>query len=254
MIALRGAGGVVLLPSVAAIGSFFCAVMVASALGLHDSFVAATLVPPTLVALGVMRLLGRPSLTVGSDGLLVREGRRETFLPYRALHSVVLAGGPGVASRSTDMIVNGLDGRDHLLRPTGRRSEVEAVASRIEAAILRHRTTNGDGLRGDLLERGGRSLSRWRADLEGSGQSFRTLAIPADHLTALLGDPYAPTEQRIGAALALRGESRARVRVVAAETVDPAVRAALDVLAEDDIDDARLEAALPSSLRRRSRA
>ncbi len=243
VVALRTSAAGLLLGGLGATLVFAACSVLAFTWGLRATFLAAV-IGPTLATLFGISLLGRSSLSIGADGLLLREGRRRTFLSYRSLRSVGLTGDDESTGRYTALLLRGVDGKERTVATRGERAEVKAIAARIEQALERHQLAHQRRVPGDLLARGQRSIARWRADLSGAQSSFRQLALPDEELLAVLTDPGAPTEQRVGAGLALRGEARARVRVAAAASADPAVRVALEAISEDEIDEARLEAAL----------
>jgi hypothetical protein len=149
------------------------------------------------------------------------------------------------------LLLRTTDGKERAVNTRGSRASLEALVTRIEEASARHRATDERSLHGELLARGDRTVARWRAELEGGAHAFRSMALPAEELALVLDDPHALPDERVGAALALRGASRgapaeasARIRVAAASTQDRSLRVALELLAEDEVDDTRLEAAL----------
>ncbi len=78
--------------------------------------------------------------------------------------------------------------------------------------------------------------------------SFRAQALAPEDAGEVLGDPTATTEQRIGAAVALRAlgdeASTDGIRVAASGTAEPRLRVALEKIAEDADAAAEIEAAL----------
>jgi hypothetical protein len=244
VLALRSSGAALLLGVMGAVTAFVTAIAAAALLRLHDTFLATVLAPTLAALVGIPFVLGRSSLTIAEDGLLLREGRRRTFVSYRSLRSVGVTGDDSSVGYYTALLLRGVDGKERTVATRGERAEVKAIAGRIEAALGCHQVAHQHRVPVDLLARGQRSIARWRADLSGAQASFRQLALPEEELLAVLTDPGAPTEQRIGAGLALRGEARARIRVAAAASADPVVRVALEAVAEEEIDEPRLEAAL----------
>jgi hypothetical protein len=201
------------------------------------------------------RRYARRRMLVGLDGVRLVGAWRTTFLPYAALRQVtpewVHLRAPERAQAKELEPANAFYLRrrsgDAILVPLAGHpaDEVEALRRRIEAGIERSRAAPRAAL--DVLARGGRTVLDWRVDLErATRQSFRTAALPQDEIDAVLADPAAPAEARVGAALALRamGDAQLRVRVAAESTASPRVRAALEAAAEDEIDDARIAAAL----------
>lgn len=91
----------------------------------------------------------------------------------------------------------------------------------------------------------------WRDDLValvGSAGAYRAPPLSAADLEAVLEAENASAEHRLGAALALRALAtddaapRRRIRIAAERTASPAIRAALDEVAESDDERAYLDA------------
>jgi hypothetical protein len=112
------------------------------------------------------------------------------------------------------------------------------LAARIEAA----RTLGGDRSAppdAALLERAGRSTEVWREALRALAEpgGYRERALRIEDLEAVLADPRAPPERRVGAAIALGNDdaTRARVRILADACADPDLEAALEAAADGEI-------------------
>jgi hypothetical protein len=97
--------------------------------------------------------------------------------------------------------------------------------------------------------RRGRSIEAWRAAIVGPREGgYRGLRVEDDDALSVLEDLRAPTELRIGAALALRGTTDPalgrRVRVAVYACPDDDLRAALSEAAYGDLDAGTLDRAL----------
>lgn len=104
-----------------------------------------------------------------------------------------------------------------------------------------------DALAGARRARSRRGVEAWRARLLATdGASFRVSSTSSDDIAAVLDDPSAPREARIGAALALANDpaGRPKIRVAAEATAAPALRIALEQVEAGTLDAASLEASL----------
>ena len=130
--------------------------------------------------------------------------------------------------------------------------QISGIVSRITDAIAASEQKRTDVT--SSLARGSRSIAEWRAWLRTAATAsggFRDATLPVESLEALLADPGASTEERIGAAIALRESGvlgpanvQNRIRVAAEATANPHVRVALLAAAEDEIDETVLDKAL----------
>lgn len=177
-----------------------------------------------------------PVLEVGSDALHVTTGFRKLRIPRGDIASVA-------SFAPASLIIERKNGKKLRVLPLALDpARVDAAAEVIDARL-------GDRPappRAAAFERGGRALPEWRAGLRTAvDPSYRAAAASIEDAAAVLDSPSATTEQRIGAALALRvaGEPLDRVRIAAEGTVDPKVRVVLDAISEG-ADDARLEETL----------
>ena len=197
------------------------------------------------------------SLTLGHDGLLLVRGDSRTFYSFARVHSVLstpmTADGTSARSQALLVLKGGGDVRLFWSAP-GKLAEFLDRVARIEAARQRYAQAAPLAL-DDKLARGGRSITAWKADLAGAKPTFRDSGEPVESLAAVLTSAHAPVDERIGAALALRvvaedPAARHCIRSAASATADPALRDALEAVAEDDVDDRRLEAALARTVSR----
>jgi hypothetical protein len=131
--------------------------------------------------------------------------------------------------------------------------QISGVVDRIVEAL--QRTETMPATIADALDRGARPLGEWRTWIRSavSGRGgFRDVVLPAEAIERVLEAAGTKPEQRVGAALALRElrpnahpeDARLRIRVAAEASADPHMRALLEAVAEDEIDDAKLEALL----------
>jgi hypothetical protein len=187
------------------------------------------------------RLIRAPVVTVGNDGVWVQTfGFKKRFI---AIGDIVMAHqasvGGAVRLKLRDNSIVHLAG---FLVDPGRR---DAAAIHIRTLLARHAELQKSSV---ALAREGRSVREWREHLrrvvEGAG--YR-VAAASDSLADLVGAPGVTSEERIGAALALRvaGEANVpRIRIAAEQCVDPKTRAALEAAAQDEIDEQAIEKAL----------
>jgi hypothetical protein len=190
---------------------------------------------------------GFPKVIVGIDGVRIEGGLRRTFLPYSDIHAVhAHASGARIAHKNGQTVNLATIGQSH--------EQIGALVHRIEQG----RTAHARSERRDLgvLAVQGRSIRAWREDLKRvalAPPGFRDHAFSRDDFERLLADPRAPSEQRIGAALALRAldpEAATRIRVAATASANDELRTALEACAsssDDEIDEAALTPALAAS-------
>ncbi|AUX46441.1 hypothetical protein SOCE26_079470 [Sorangium cellulosum] len=222
-------GFIALLPFIAAHGA-------RSFAGVTAAWLALSLVPTWL-----LRRAARPvQIVIGSDGVRVVRPFSTTWLPYAEL--------TGVETYYEQLFLFGR--RED--RPVALRAGnglAEALAQRIREA--QRRAAGGEARRGvEALDRCGRDVAAWREDLRkllGAGD-YRAAGMTPEDALGTLGDAKAPQDRRIGAALLLRiaghPEAQEHIRVAAEATVDDGLRAALELAAEEEIDEASLARAL----------
>ncbi|MFO0616307.1 MAG: hypothetical protein U0414_27190 [Polyangiaceae bacterium] len=194
------------------------------------------------IALGLTFLLAtlvwslrKKDLRVGADGLTYQIVRNH-FVPYSSVQKVEVMGGSVHVTLDDDSTI------ELPVVFSGANLAVRALVDRIDrarrragasAALARTKLT--------ALDRAGRSADAWRSDLTkitAGGGDYRVATFDRDELTRLVDDGGAPPERRVAAVLALRGVDegvKRRVRVAAAATADPDLRAALEAAAEGEI-------------------
>jgi hypothetical protein len=194
-------------------------------------------------AAALLSTLRRREAIVGLDGVTFRQSRRRIFVPYAemtgvepdargvAIHrtkggSVTLptwqAGEallPGPGRAPTDPLADGVVRQRVLLDRIGK----AARASRRGSADL------------DELDRRGRSLEAWRADVRRLAKSptgYRSTSLTSADLADVVEDVGAPPERRIAAAMGLADSEDAgakeRVRVVIDTCADEELKEALE--------------------------
>ena len=207
----------------------------------------------------------RADLVVGNDGVAIRRGGRERFLPLASITGVA-ATEHGIA-----LALAGGERLDFALTPPAIRRpaldeetpQTPALTGRLAAlrrarllAILReHLGGRGAEESGavtsgavSLLGRRGRPLPLWRehlrAQVSKTGGSYRIAALSPDQALCVLQDGRASVEARIGAAMALSaGEdhrSARKLRAAIAASASEEVRAALEQAAEGELEEATL--------------
>ncbi len=183
------------------------------------------------------------SVAIGMDGIVYRRFLRKRFYPYGSIADVSYSPrGVTVARRSGERVI---------LRTRGvwSRSGIDdaalALVERIETARA---AASGHDVRAKLplLERRSRTAAEWRAHLASLvGQAgYRTGAVTARDLAAVIDDASLSAEHRVAATLALAAaepaEARTRARIAAAACADKGLRVALDHAAEGEIDEEQL--------------
>ena len=208
----------------------------------------------------------RTTITVGSDGVLVRRGMGQPlFLPYA---QIVRVDATDLVSESCLQIVC----RDRApvvchLGVVGvvasvaakNRELMRAIACAIEEA--KRGRTEQQAIPKTALTRSGRDAHAWvralhDAAVEAAG--YRVQAIPTEALWNIVCDSDAPATERAGAAVVSRAnldeDGRARLRVASATSAYPQLRIALAAAADEADEDALVEALAPLSDEPRSRA
>ncbi|UJR81900.1 Hypothetical protein I5071_39650 [Sandaracinus amylolyticus] len=185
-------------------------------------------------ALGGWRALhaGRRAVEIGADAIVVRaSGAPDRTLRFGDLES------------RADALA---------LVPSDVPGDVRrAIERRIDAALAMLAARHDEAAFSALLALGGRSFDAWHASLASirdGRATLRAATITPARLATRLGDPAAPPDQRVGAALALlaldRDEALRRVRTAAETTAAPALRVALEAVLDGTLDAAILDAAL----------
>lgn len=224
------------------------------------------------VSLGALEAIGglpyqRRHVVIGADGLAIRSGARERFIPCSSIAQV----------EPSDMGVRvALWGGEQIelavAPPWERDSSAPGLAAALPArrrarllALLREAAQRGRPLQvlGDaLLERRGRTAAAWQTEVRrlvspGTG-GYRSPSFSAERALGVLASGQAPVELRIGAAMALSpgGDAHAarRLRVAIKSSASRALQEVLVQAAEGELDDAAVERALALDPPRRLRS
>jgi hypothetical protein len=184
------------------------------------------------------RLVRRTQVTVGGDGVLLRNGARTRFVPVSEISAI----------EAPARITVG----DETIELRAKRRERPALRRTLTGLLERAKGTPVDG----VVERSvlaGSSPDQWidAVRRERSEPSYRAAAVDDTVRWRLAEDVTATAEQRAAAAIALGDSRQARHRVqrIAKGVAAPELRAILEAVAEED------EAGLVESvakLRRRS--
>lgn len=215
-----------------------------------------TITGATVLVIGIVvsLLRARRRVVVGDDGVRIVRMLSSRFIPYAAIRGIQrpeaidLSAGSSKTGRGyyfglrLDLVSGG--GVDipvvGLPEPT-----VTAAAARIHAGSVHARAA---GAR-PTLDRAGRTVAAWRDALAKDIQSvdFRSRSRTLEELDAVLADPMARAEDRVGAALALHAAgvegAVERIRRAAATSANGALGVALDAAATGTLDDEVLNAA-----------
>lgn len=251
---LRDGARALAAPLRATLGAFTIGLMTFTGVALPASLAALRLLGPAAVPLALIvaafatvvtvQRFGRPRVVVGTDGVRVAGTTSAAFVSFADITGV----------RRLDWSVEVTrKGTPALVLPTIGQTDRQIAA--LVKRIQRGMKVYGAGGAAELaaLERQGRDLARWRAEVAqryAAGPTFREQALSRDVVEAVLDDAKAPPERRIGAALALRaegGEAPARIRVAADACANEDLRAALAEIAEDEV----AEETILRALRRR---
>jgi hypothetical protein len=185
-------------------------------------------------------LFAPPRVVVGADGIAIERTYGTRFIPFGDIAQVI--------NDPLEIILALKSGRVFRIPlseiPLDQR---RGLARRISDAMGATRWRVDAGVADEVLERNGRSLAEWRAALATilrGNESYRSTAIRGEDLARVLDDPAAPSERRIGAALALAGgggnEGIDRVRVAARACASQPLRVALEHVADDVLEAADL--------------
>ncbi|MFO0615837.1 MAG: hypothetical protein U0414_24800 [Polyangiaceae bacterium] len=190
----------------------------------------------------------RPRVVIGIDGLRIKRGFTSRFVAYDDI---------------VDVAVSSV-GEPHILVTTRARTYALPIVGMEPADVSRVRTRIWDAMRArrragrsaaDAFARRGRVTAKWREDLlslVGAERNYRAAHVTAEDAEAVLDDPSAPVDARIGAAIALRATGREdvgeRLRLAVDASADEGARRALAAAleSEDEALDEALEA-LPAA-------
>lgn len=216
--------------------SFF---MVLTMNTLGERFGAAGMLGSLLISLLATFLAKRAfehHVVLGQDGVRVHRGPWQRFIAYRDIAQVFSHGASVTLElRSGKRVELPTVGQDD--------AQQRALVERIEAG--RTASAVGTAASSHALERRGRSLDEWRdalSALAASEGGFRVEPLSRDALEREMNDVASAPERRVGAAIALRSldDGAPRVRVAAETCADRDMRAALEAVSNDALDEETL--------------
>jgi hypothetical protein len=217
------------------------------------SFLLAAGISLWLVLL-VQRLFGMGTLSaeIGSDGVLLRTRASRRFIGYGAIRNVLV-------ERSSVRLVLAdselIEIDFSLRRPAHHHDPLGAAQSAGLAATFaewvrmgsdRWRRARELSAAWDAFRRAGRSLDEWRRALRNvTAGGYRAFSVDLETARAILEDPVAPAEVRVGAALALwetgDPELCEQVQNVARACANPALSEALRAVADEGLESQHVE-------------
>ncbi|MEP7122003.1 MAG: hypothetical protein ABJE95_13880 [Byssovorax sp.] len=187
---------------------------------------------------------GPAKLIVGADGVVVDRLLRDEFVPYARLASITM---------KPDRVTLVRDDGSRVRARARHLSDVQQgeLRARLDAAKAAFDRGEGEVESLARLDRAGRTIDAWRdalrALLDHQG-SYRETPLTREQLLAVLESPAASAERRLAAAVSLSAagepEIAARIRIAADACARPQVRIALDGVADGDVDDEAIEAAI----------
>jgi hypothetical protein len=239
-------------PMIFAVANALCMSMVPASPGSIGARLAmiGTLAASLLFSLWISLHYMGSELTIGADGITVRDGVFSRFIAWSDVGSTQVQT-PLTAIHHPRLRVTTCEGKTHSIWLGGDQgTDPAAIVSRIKEARALSATSRSE-LPPQLLERGGRSVREWAASLAGlldEDAGYRSQNLDPMALLRVVRDAAAPTEQRIAAALALgsRESTREKVRVAAEATAYEPVRVALASAAAGEPDEAAIERAIES--------
>lgn len=187
---------------------------------------------------------GAAKFIVGADGIVINRAFGDEFVPYARVASIAM---------SHDHVSLRLDNGKRVRARARHLDDVQQgeLKARIDAAIQAFQRGENAAESLSQLDRAGRPIAAWRTALGGlleQQASYRASPLTRDQLLAVLESAAAPAERRLAAAVSLSASGDAevatKIRIAAEACARPRVRIALSGLAEGEIDDAAIEAAL----------
>ncbi len=210
-----------------------------------------------LTALALMVLFGMypilkasvpPRAIVGSDGLAIKGIGIDEFISFADIDSVrEELPGIVVKLKTGEEVLLPMHGAQSAFpEPATRRAVQEraALIERLSREVSRSQSAALSAERHAALDRGGRSIEEWRADvgrLMAPSNGYRAVSLTREDALRILADGGATPERRIAAALALAhvpdAETHDQIRIVVESCASDAVRVALDKAASGELDD-----------------
>lgn len=196
---------------------------------------------PLLALAGLLRVRAPRTAVVGADGVAIEGMFGRRFLPYAKI--------AGVSDRDDGVVI--IRKRRFFRRLVLRCAPGGEALHRQITRAMRAFATAGAAVDLDELDRRGRSVAEWMADLKGlkDGGDYRRSALVPERLAEVVEDPTATAERRVAAAVAVAAsgdeEARRRVRIAAEGSADVELRAALEQAAEGEVAEEVLERITP---------
>ncbi|MDC3980238.1 hypothetical protein [Polyangium jinanense] len=193
----------------------------------------------------IVRLTRPHEIIVGSDGLRIRGGFVDQWIPHSLIRTIeekqrelfLEVGEAGKPTRRVEVA-------------TGDPSFIMAVAGRLRLAIALGSNGAGGPPVGAELDPAGKSFTEWKDKLQALllNAGYRKSAVTHEELFSVVDDPDLPPGQRLGAAMALRiaehPDARVRIRVAADACADEAMKRALEEAAEGELGERTLRRVL----------
>jgi hypothetical protein len=197
------------------------------------------------IAFGLYALAARTTVTVGNDGVEVRRALRRRFVRLDEIRHV--------KAESNVLAITLVTGERLAIahaspigEPVGNfgASDIDMerglLADRIADALRIHKRRMNRHGAVLALGRASRSPGEWWAALQAIGMGasdYRTTDLPVEALHRVVTDTTAPSDVRVGAAIALRVSGRSegaeRIRIAADATAAPELRRLLNDIAEE---------------------
>lgn len=201
----------------------------------------------------IRRLFGPSHLVIGADGIIVERGFGSTFVPFEEISSIATA-----PNRVTLKLVNGKEVRARARHLGAAESAMIEARVRDALSVRAQRSATPTALA--ALDRGERNGEAWRqamAALLDRNRGYRAAMLTREQVLAVLADPGARADRRIGAAMALMQsgdeEGKARIRIAAESVANRMTRIALETIADGELESAAIEEAMEEELSRAKR-
>jgi len=202
---------------------------------------------------GVMaRATVKPVVRVGLDGIEISRGARKRFIAVKDLEQVQLS------MAGVELIVaSPSPGEREIVTVHCWGIQQAALFARIQEIARGFGASAASASQLAQLDRQGRDLPAWTEALRrvaaDDGGDYRRVGLAREDLARVLSQGDQPPERRIGAAIALAASGdpveKERVRIVAQACASEELRAALDRIAQDEADEALVDAALRPPMR-----
>ncbi len=201
----------------------------------------------------VHRLLGPAHLVIGADGVIVEQRFGRRFVPYKDLASISTA-----SDHVTLHLLDGTKVRAKALRLGAEVADVIERRIRDALALRDQRAAEPAALA--TLDRGERNGAAWREALRGlsdKDRGYRQAKLTLEQISAVLEDPAARVDRRIGAAMVLAQskdpEFKSKIRVAVESSANRKVRVAFEAIARGDLENAAIEEAAVEEMAQASR-